>query len=246
MTNRKGFETWETNGTNIAVEPALEAEYLAFGSTTVALRLRSTKYRPGRRARENRGPDTGYPRSAAEAEPAETAADFTLAPLVGAFGIARVLAEAVKELDSHISSETRKVGDTVGRQLNTLQTSVQELYGFLKEQRSTNLAVQEQLQRLTASGAETDARQARELDAVRALVRESSESGKQRIDLLTALRRRNPTPAVVGTGSSAHADDGIFKLCFGTDRQPPRGCRRPAGRYCRRQNRTSGCSSPWM
>src|ERR1044071_3261908 len=86
-----------------------------------------------KRALENRPPDA-----------VNGADDFALAPLVDkiAYSIARGLAVAVKELEQHIASETRKVGDAVDRRLDTLQASIQDLCRFMGEQRSTNSAVE--------------------------------------------------------------------------------------------------------
>src|SRR5256885_1719200 len=139
-----------TNGTDIAAEPRLEE-------------FRLQKVDPG----QPLGPLDKMPvrKRALEADPAETAEDFALAPLVDkiAYSIARGLVVAVKELEHHISSETRKVGDAVDRRLDTLQISLLELSKFVGEQQSTNIAVQDQLQQLTLAGVdlrEADARQA--------------------------------------------------------------------------------------
>ena len=78
---------------------------------------------------------------------------LALAPLVDkiAYGFARSLVVALKELENHIAGETRKVGESVGRRLDTLQASFQDLTGAVSEQRALNLAVQEQCQRLEAA-----------------------------------------------------------------------------------------------
>jgi len=142
-----------------------------------------------KRAPDSRLPDPGLPEtrfgsSAVAGDPAEAndAEDvFTLAPLVDkiAFGIARGLVVAVKELEQHIACETRKVSDTVERQLGALQINLQELYRFVAEQRSANVGVQDQLQQLAVAAEslrETDARQAVELAALRTEAREFSVS----------------------------------------------------------------------
>jgi hypothetical protein len=184
-----------TNGTIIAAEPRLEEEIPGIHTDRGYLIAALDKTLDGTHAPGNRAPGGGYLRPDG-ADPAETADDFGLARLMDkiAFGIARGLVEAVKELEHHIATETRKVGDTVERQLDTLQISLQDLSGFVREQRSTNIAVQDQLQRLTDGGdelRETDARQALELEALRTVVRESSESVTQRIEIATASLRES-------------------------------------------------------
>ena len=113
-----------TNGTDIAVEPRLEefrVQKVDHGQP-----LGSLDKTPARKR-------------ALEADPVETAEDFALAPLADkiAHSIARGLVVAMKELEHHISSETRKVGDAVDRRLDTLQISFQELSKFVGEQQST-------------------------------------------------------------------------------------------------------------
>jgi chromosome segregation ATPase len=95
----------------------------------------------------------------------EAAQDLALAPLVDkiAYGLARGLVVAMKELENHIASETRKVAESLGRRLDTLQASVQDLTGAVSEQRDHC----RRLDSATASLAETDARQAVEIDALR-------------------------------------------------------------------------------
>ena len=144
-----------------------------------------------KRALDNRTAGAEYLQSAGEADSVETGEDFVLAPLVDkiAYGIARGLVVAVKDLEQHIASETRKVGDAVDRKLDALQVSLQELTKFVGDQRATNSAVDDRLEQLTAADAalrETDARQAAELEAVRTEARESSASVSQRIDTATA------------------------------------------------------------
>src|SRR5437899_2056225 len=84
-------------------------------------------------------------------EQPEPAEDFALAPLVNkiAYGIARGLVVALKDLEDHIASETRKVSDTVDRRLDILNTTLQDLSNFAGAQRATNTAVEGQLQNLT-------------------------------------------------------------------------------------------------
>ncbi len=116
----------------------------------------------------------------------EAATQWALAPLVDkiAYGLARGLVVALKELETHIANETRKVGDSVGKRLDTLQASVQDLAGAMSEQRALNVAVQEQCQQLasaTASLREADARQVEELNALRAETKETAVQTSERI-----------------------------------------------------------------
>jgi chromosome segregation ATPase len=154
-----------TNATELAIETGIEGE---------ALRI-------GKPALEDRTPD------AAGSE------DFALAPLVDkiAYGIARGLVVAMKELENHIANETRKVGDSVDRRLDILQASLQELSNFVMEQRSTNIAVQKQVRELTADLRETDARHAVAAEGIRREAQEFSASVTQKIDETGAALRES-------------------------------------------------------
>ncbi len=138
--------------------------------------------------------DAVYLRPGGTAEAVESPESFVLAPLVDkiAYGIARGLVVAMKELEQHIASETRKVGDAVDRRLDTLQASFQEVSKFVTEQHATNTAVQDQLQQLAAVDAglrEADARQEAQTESLRAETREFSNAVSQRIDSsVTALQ----------------------------------------------------------
>jgi chromosome segregation ATPase len=178
-----------TNGTDIDIEARLEDEM-----------LRSQRYDhsepPGpveraglrRRAAENRLPAREQLRSTSAAEPAEAAEGFVLAPLVDkiAYGIARGLVVAMKELEDHIAGETRKVGDTFERRLDVIQGILQEQSKFVGEQRSTNAAVQDRLQELTDGLHEAGTRHAEDVAAIRGEAREISAAISQRIDSSTA------------------------------------------------------------
>lgn len=116
----------------------------------------------------------------------ETGQDLALAPLVDkiAYGLARGLVVAMKELENHIASETRNVSDTVGRRLDSLQASFQELSGAVSEQRAVGLAVQEKCQQLaaeTASLQEAGVRQAEDLVVLRTETRDLAASVSERI-----------------------------------------------------------------
>jgi chromosome segregation ATPase len=138
-------------------------------------------------------------------KPVEGAADFALGPLVDkiAYSIARGLVVAVKELEDHIGSETRKVGDAVDRRLDTLQATLEDLSRFVGDQHATNNVVQGQLQQLTVRLQETDARQSAEslslqeadtrqasqLEALRAETTVLSSSLSERIDATLAAQQ---------------------------------------------------------
>jgi hypothetical protein len=83
----------------------------------------------------------------------EAAPELALAPLVDkiAYGLARGLVVAFKELENHIASETHSVGDKVGRRLDSLQASFQDLSDGVSQQRALSLSVQEQCQQLAAA-----------------------------------------------------------------------------------------------
>jgi chromosome segregation ATPase len=144
-----------------------------------------------KRALENRAPENDYRRAAAAADPVEPAEDFALAPLVDkiAYTIARGLSVAVKELEQHIAAETGKVAEAVDRRYDSLQTSLQDLANFVVEQRTTNGAVQGQLQQLNEGLRESDARRASDVEALRNEARESSAAVSQRIDATAASQR---------------------------------------------------------
>ena len=124
--------------------------------------------------------------------------DFALAPLVEkiAHSIARGLVVAMKELEHHIASETRKVGDTVDRRLDIIQTSLQVFSNFVTEQQATNAAVEGQLQKLTAGLQETGARQAAETEAVR----------KEALEFSTVMTQRMDETVVLLGGPDGHAE----------------------------------------
>ena len=90
--------------------------------------------------------------SAVPAHEAEAGQKLALASLVDkiAFGIARGLVVAMKELEDHIASETRKVGETFGRRMDTFQVSLQELAELAAQQRSFNASIQERCESLGA------------------------------------------------------------------------------------------------
>ena len=77
----------------------------------------------------------------------------SLAPVVDkmAYSFAKGMVALVKELEQHIATETRKVGDAVDKRLETLQASFHEFSRFVEEQRTANAAVQDQLQQLKAA-----------------------------------------------------------------------------------------------
>ena len=117
----------------------------------------------------------------------ESGEGLALAPLVDkiAYGIARGLVVAMKELENHIASETRKVGDSVGRRLDTLQASVQDLTVAVSEQRAFSISIQEKCREL-ADGAESlkeaDGRQEAGLASLRTETKELSTAVSARLD----------------------------------------------------------------
>ena len=173
-----------TNGTEIATETRIEEDI-----------LRLDKLPLRKRGVENRAAEADYLRSAGGPDPLEGVEDFALAPLVDkiAYGIARGLIVAVKELETHIATETRKVGDAVGRRLDTFQVSLDDLSRFVNEQRATNTAVQAQLQEISTSLRETDARHLaaeeaiqRQADEAAALLKEADARQAAAIESLAA------------------------------------------------------------
>ena len=115
--------------------------------------------------------------------------DLALAPLVDnvAYGLASVLVVAIRGLENHIASETRKVGDSVGRRLDTLQSGFQDLTAAISEQRSMNLLVQDKCQQLATDAAsmrESQTRQDAELAAIRKEAGEFSASVSERVDVI--------------------------------------------------------------
>jgi len=121
----------------------------------------------------------------------ESGDGLALAPLVDkiAYGIARGLVIAMKELENHIASETRKVGDSVGRRLDTLQSSVQDLAVASSEQRVFNISIQERCQELASSAeslTQADARQEAGLASLREETKEMAAAVSERIDAVTA------------------------------------------------------------
>ena len=139
------------------------------------------------------GQKNGKENGANEASPSgkDSGEGLALAPLVDkiAYGIARGLVVAMKELENHIASETRKVGDSVGRRLDTLQASVQDLTVAVSEQRAFSASIQEQCREL-ATGAvslqEADRRQDVELESLRTATKETTAAISTRIDAATA------------------------------------------------------------
>ncbi|HWB84014.1 MAG TPA: hypothetical protein VG675_07730 [Bryobacteraceae bacterium] len=142
-------------------------------------------------APDNRTPRADYPTPEIDENSAEVAQDFVLAPLVDkiAYGIARGLVVAVKELEEHIATETRRVGDTVDRRLDVLQASMQEFSRFVVEQQSLNTAVQGQLEMLTNGIRESDARQTAAEETRRTETAVLSKSVFERIDAAVAAQR---------------------------------------------------------
>jgi chromosome segregation ATPase len=170
-----------TNGTEIAAELRLDEEVFRIPRTEqmqAAGSLDRTQIR--KRSLEHQAPDPENLRSAGGME----AEGFALAPLVNkiAYGFAKGLVVAIKELEDHIANETRKVGETVDRRLDALQTTLEDLSNFTVAQRSTNAAVEGHLQELTAGLRQIDAREAADIETLRSEARDLSASISRRID----------------------------------------------------------------
>jgi len=180
-----------TNGTRIVVEPELEEEVLNAHTTDHVQPLPSWERTPStRRAPDNQAPDAGHLRPSGGADRAGVAEGFVLAQLADkiGFSISGGLVMVLEELEHYFASETRKVGDAVERRFDRLQISLDEVSGFIEEQRSTNVAVQDQLQQLTMAVVglrETDARQTAEMEILRTEAREFSASVSKQIDIST-------------------------------------------------------------
>lgn len=116
--------------------------------------------------------------------------ELALAPLAEklGYGLASIFAVAMRDLEDHIATETRKVGDAVGRRLDTLQASLQDVAAAVSEQQSAGLSVQARCEQLAAAAEslhECDARHEAQLTAFRNEMREISTSVSERIDALS-------------------------------------------------------------
>jgi chromosome segregation ATPase len=137
------------------------------------------------------------PHPASQERPAAAVADqeLALAPLVDhvAYGFARVLVAAMKELETHIGNENRKLGENVGERLDSLQASVNELAGAALDQRSASRAIMdkfESLEAATVSLKDADNRRHEEISALRTEVAAAAEGAAVRIDsAVTALEQ---------------------------------------------------------
>jgi chromosome segregation ATPase len=163
-----------TNGVDIAAEARLDDRILGLPKAEHNQALGATDKLPTRHTLDETPREGGPSRSSLDAQAAEMMEDFALAPLVDkiAHGIATGLILAMKDLERHIAMETRKVGDAVGRRLDTFQVSLEE-----------------QLRQLAAADTalrQTDERQAAELDTLRTEAREFSATISQRVDAATA------------------------------------------------------------
>lgn len=121
----------------------------------------------------------------------ESADYSSFGPLVNriAFGIAREIAVAIKELEHHVETEVRKSGEAGERRLNSFQSELAEMSHLMEEHRSFGGALRDQLQRLDAADAElrdAQGRQTAEMETVRTEVRESSGAVSARLDAITA------------------------------------------------------------
>jgi chromosome segregation ATPase len=132
-------------------------------------------------------PETGEPPSSQRPPAAAVGHELVLGPLVDqvAYGFARVLVTAMRELEIHIANENRKLGENVGERLDSLQASVGELTGAVSEQRSASLAIMERCAALEGAATllrESDARRQEEIAALRSETVETTGSISARID----------------------------------------------------------------
>ena len=105
-----------------------------------------------------------------------------------AYGLGSVLMYAVQELQEHIATETRKVGDNLGQQLDVLQSSFHELTRLEAEQRAMILSMEQKYQQLAATTAtlqESGARHESELSSLRTETREFAACASGRADALS-------------------------------------------------------------
>jgi len=177
------------NATDTAAGARLEQETLRIPKLDASQILAALdSAAAGKRTLESRVPDPAASASVGAIGALETNEDFALAPLVNkiAYGLARGLVVAMKELENHISSETHKLGDSVDRRLDTLQDSLRALSDFVAEQRSTNSSVQTRFQELAAGLRETEDRHEAGITALRTEAAEFSTSVSQRIESTTA------------------------------------------------------------
>jgi len=170
-----------TNGIDLGVERSvvrkLAADYLRAEAESLGVSPRPAA--------------NGAPESRTDAP--DAAQDFVLAPLVDkiAYGIARGLVVAVKELEQHIATETRKVSENVDRRLDALQGSMQDLAKFVVEQQTLNTTVQDRLEALGTGVKDVDTRQTAAVDALRADTTAFSAAASARMDALAAAQRES-------------------------------------------------------
>jgi len=170
-----------TNGIDLGLEKSVvrmrTAEYLRSDTDSLSVPLRPPA---------NGAVDSGI-------EVSDAAQDFALASLVDkiAYGIARGLVVAIKELEQHIASETRKVSDNVDRRMEILQTSMQDVARFVAEQQAVNTTVQDRLETVATGLRDSDTRQTAAVDALRADTTAFSTSAGERMDALAAAQRES-------------------------------------------------------
>jgi len=173
------------NGADLTAEHQLEEELQGLSKVQESIRLLD----PARLRGRVPSPDAAPLRSPEGTEEAEWAnADFALRPLVDkiAYGMARGLVLALRELENHIAAETRKVGDAVDRRLSAFGVSLEDVSKFVTEQSRTNAVMQDQLQQLgmaAAESRESGARQIAALEQLRTETRDVSASLSARMDL---------------------------------------------------------------
>lgn len=167
----------------------------------------------------------GKENGAASPHGAEPGPSLALAPLVDkiAWGIARGLVEAMKDLEDHIAGETRKVGDSVGRRMDAFQVSLQQLAdasaasieslkeadlrqdaglaSLRSETRTLAASVPEQIAAATTPLRQADVDRQAELASLRTQAAENSAAMSERIEAL--CRELNVQQEDVGAIKSA-------------------------------------------
>jgi chromosome segregation ATPase len=175
-----------TNGTEVAMGLGIDEEILRIArSEHIQPIVSADRAQVRKRAIEALAAEAESARPSVAPEPVESGETFALAPLVNkiAFSMARGLAVALKELEDHIAGETRKLGEGVDRQFDSLQPTLQNVSDFMTAQRAANAAVEARLDQLNSAIEQTDARRASDVDALQKETRELSASVAKEIEL---------------------------------------------------------------
>lgn len=122
---------------------------------------------------------------------AEATGHSSFTPLVNriAFGIAKEIAVAIKELEHHVQMEARKSAEAAERRLEGFQNELAEFSRFAGEQGSLNATVHQRLEQLASADGdlrEAQSRQAGELQTIREDARDFSGAVSARFDAAMA------------------------------------------------------------